>query len=112
MTPEQFPDAFRQLAVKALLDALALAESSQPLAVRQAAENEISKILAVIEQCRWRPIDTAPKDGTTILVSAGGFVYAVAWDDDADWWVVDDNKNGPYRLREAPPTEWMPAPKP
>jgi hypothetical protein len=90
----------------------ALLTQAPSLALQRAAADEISRLLAVIEQCRWRPIETAPKDGATILVSAGGFVYAVAWDDDIEWWAVDDNKNGPYRLRGVSPTQWMPAPKP
>lgn len=75
----------------------------------------------------WMPIETAPKDGTLILVhfkSKG--VRAVSWDspfhddvtDENGIWCVDDDKHGPYGLRgyndEGPtaPTHWMPLPDP
>ena len=71
----------------------------------------------------WQPIETAPKDGTRILVSFGTMgIYAVAWEESAydefKLWCVDDNKHGPYYLRgysdEGPrsPTHWMPLPDP
>lgn len=59
---------------------------------------------------QWQPIETAPKDGSAILVNAGGFCYAVEWSDEFDWWAVDDNKLGPFRLRGQAPTHWMPLP--
>lgn len=60
----------------------------------------------------WQPIETAPKDGSGILVTAAGFSYAVEWSDEFDWWCVDDNKLGPFRLRGQAPTHWMPLPQP
>ena len=75
----------------------------------------------------WKPIATAPKDGTLILVhfkSKG--VRAVSWDspfhdevtEENGIWCVDDDKHGPYGLRgyndDGPtaPTHWMPLPAP
>lgn len=69
----------------------------------------------------WQPIETAPKDGTDILVTVGtgGRCHVVAWLDEHGepsaeygWWRVDDNKHGPYSLRGASPTHWMPLPDP
>jgi hypothetical protein len=71
----------------------------------------------------WKPIESAPKDGTRILVFFGAMgVHAVAWTEPsyADWeiWCVDDNKHGPYALRgyndtgPRAPTHWMPLPAP
>lgn len=71
----------------------------------------------------WRPIETAPKDGTRILVSFGSIgVHLVAWTQGSNtsWqsWCVDDRKFGPYPLRgwidghSSAPTAWMPVPDP
>ena len=61
-------------------------------------------------QARWQPIETAPKDGQAILVTDGMHCYCVEWDEEFDWWTVDDNKLGPFRLRGSAPTHWMPLP--
>ena len=58
----------------------------------------------------WQPIETAPKDGQAILVTDGMYCYCVEWDEEFDWWTVDDNKLGPFRLRGSAPTHWMPLP--
>lgn len=71
----------------------------------------------------WRPIETAPRDGTRVLVSFGARgVHAVAWEEPAhsgfEIWCVDDGKHGPYALRgyldagPTAPTHWMPLPPP
>jgi hypothetical protein len=71
----------------------------------------------------WQPIETAPRDGTRILVSFGDMgVWQVSWTEPAydDWmiWCVDDNKHGPYALRgyaatgPRAPTHWQPLPAP
>lgn len=60
----------------------------------------------------WQPIETAPKDGRACLVSDGRFIFCVEWNEEFDWWSVDDNKFGPFRLRGAAPTHWMPLPPP
>ena len=58
----------------------------------------------------WQPIETAPKDGQDILVTDGMNCYCVEWDEEFDWWTVDDNKLGPFRLRGSAPTHWVPLP--
>lgn len=69
------------------------------------------------ERAGWQPIETAPQDGTTILVSFGRVgVWAVEWFE-ALGWCVNDNKHDPIRLRGwgygdgREPTHWreMPA---
>ena len=62
------------------------------------------------QQAMWRHIETAPKDGQAILVTDGRDCYCVEWDEEFDWWTVDDNKLGPFRLRGSAPTHWMPLP--
>ena len=56
----------------------------------------------------WRPIETAPKDGRSVLVVSSHGHYVAMWAD--DWWHVDDNKHGPFPLRGASPTHWMTLP--
>jgi len=61
----------------------------------------------------WQPIETAPKDGTVVLLAGCRKPVAAAWlEDEIDWWHVDDNKRGPFALRGPGPTHWMPMPAP
>mgnify|MGYP003501912451 FL=1 len=76
----------------------------------------------------WQPIETAPKDGTDILVYFAPITgrlsgwWKVSWENlygdrtPADGsWCVDDNKHGPYPLRgycAGDDTHWMPLPEP
>jgi len=67
----------------------------------------------------WRPIETAPRDGTEILVDFGRCgIHSVAWCEAASGitiWCVDDRKFGPYALRGYVETDvkgWMPLPAP
>ena len=62
----------------------------------------------------WQPIETAPKDGTDILVMTGETMHVVRWINihgDFDYWAVDDNKHGPFTLRGKAPTHWLPLPE-
>ena len=59
---------------------------------------------------KWRPIETAPKDESSILVYARHGFYVAFWFE--GWLAVDDNKHGPYPLRGPSPTHWMPLPAP
>ena len=63
------------------------------------------------QQAMWRRIETAPKGGQAILVTDGMDCYCVEWDEEFDWWTVDDNKLGPFRLRGSAPTHWMKLPE-
>lgn len=70
----------------------------------------------------WKPIQTVPKDGTTVLVYFTSYgAVTVRWcDEDGNpngrWatWHVDDYKHGPYAMRVASfyATHWMPLPEP
>jgi hypothetical protein len=60
----------------------------------------------------WQPIETAPKDGTEILVSINFGLHVVCYDDifSAPWRVFNE-----VGFNEHVPTHWMPlqaAPKP
>lgn len=67
---------------------------------------------AQVDAMGWRPIEEAPKDGTSILIYSWHGQYVVSWDADELWWYVDDNKHGPYPLRGDVPTHFMPLPQP
>jgi len=77
---------------------------------------ELKRLRAECEALRkdaeWLTIETAPKDGTAVLVAEGWFCYCVEWNKEFDWWAVDDNKLGPFRLRGQAPTHWKPLPTP
>ena len=59
----------------------------------------------------WQPIETAPKDGTRVLVVERGTVSIADWFDGngwepgACWWATDSGS-----LRDV--THWMPLPEP
>jgi hypothetical protein len=58
----------------------------------------------------WQPIETAPKDGTTVDLWSGH--HQRRWADccwnDGKWWVY----NNGYEPYEFDPTHWMPLPEP
>lgn len=60
----------------------------------------------------WMPIETAPKDGTRVLLYRGGFAesMAVAWfscmEFNDDCWIPMNGSVFPE------PTHWMPLPEP
>lgn len=72
---------------------------------------------------QWQPIETAPKDGTAMLVYGPGLLRehnahcaVVRWQttehSTIPWWTINDGKFGPYDLRGPSPTHWMPLPEP
>lgn len=70
----------------------------------------------------WQPIETAPRDGTPVLVyppTWGSKAASIAvWDRDEyakeprPYWRRDDGLGKKYLSREKPPTHWMPLPLP
>ena len=76
-----------------------------------ASSDALSLAAALPEQGVWQPADTAPKDGTQILIAVAGDEYEVAW---AYWnerwriWVLPMT-NRAYQME---PTHWMPLPAP
>ena len=66
----------------------------------------------IIESDEWKPIETAPKDGTEILmwsqydgIVVGHYSKSV-W---ADGWIIYDARSDTIELH---PTHWMPLPQP
>jgi hypothetical protein len=68
----------------------------------------------VRQQPDWHPIETAPKDGTSVLLWAkdlrfpGEMCVAQYITRDIEWWHVTDGKFGPWPLRGPSPTHWQP----
>jgi hypothetical protein len=63
----------------------------------------------------WQPIETAPKDGNSILIRRGDSCRVAYWedaDDEADgtyMWHVEDAAKG-FNHHKDWPTHWMPLP--
>lgn len=57
----------------------------------------------------WQPIETAPKDGTRVLVADEDVWMAVAryWPCNSYW--IEDAASG---MKLNPPTHWLPLPPP
>lgn len=66
---------------------------------------------------KWQPMETAPKDGRLILVTARSRIYLAQWDDQSGWkrprpyWDYGSAFGIPF-MREKPPIAWMPLPPP
>ena len=69
----------------------------------------------------WQPIETAPTDGSAVLVSNGGGVWVAkhkavfqsGYKPDSPWFCLMLNKDYiPSKLRAGKPTHWMPLPQP
>lgn len=64
----------------------------------------------------WLPIDTAPKDGTRVLLFVEPYEYHEPFRDSADWrdighW-TEHNRGGWVHHVPGNPTHWQPAPNP
>lgn len=69
----------------------------------------------------WQPIETAPKDGTKVLLTNGSWVETARWAncderfEGENWqWLLVDCEDGYYNVTAEPnePTHWMPLPEP
>ena len=113
-------DARDRLREKAQNEATCIAlndmlKDAQKEIVRLREENERLKSNQTQLLSPWQPIATAPKDGTDILIMTRETMHVVRWENvhgDFYYWVVDDNKHGPFTLRGNEPTHWMPLPEP
>lgn len=68
---------------------------------------------------RWLDIESAPKDGTRIILYRKGRIVCGRWDDDRlnrrprPFWTHDNIRIfGSTDARSVPPTHWMPLPTP
>lgn len=66
----------------------------------------------------WQPIDTGPKDGTSVIVaSEGGFVgeakyWAKYWENYGNWWWANCHPTDSYDGEIMYARHWMPLPEP
>lgn len=71
------------------------------------AADEIERLRAAMQ---WRPIETAPRDGTEFIAyrpDAG--VFTAGYDDEQDVWFAN---HGYEDITDDLPTHWMPLPPP
>ena len=64
----------------------------------------------------WQPIETAPRDGTWVLVCGNGWAVTTAWYAMNErvgkaYWKADTEWDDDY-LADRLPTHWMPLPEP
>lgn len=67
----------------------------------------------------WQPIETAPKDGTRVLISCDHGEFIAYWSDNASLerchrgpaWQIFDCEDCWYSWAVEEPTHWMPLPK-
>lgn len=59
----------------------------------------------------WRPIATAPKDGTAVIVCGATWGGYEAFYKDGEWWTMDQGTMTVTELITSP-THWMPLPEP
>ena len=71
------------------------------------------------QQAEWQPIDTAPKDGTRVLVVVTGDVFIAHWSDEAafercetkpGWQIFASDGDCWYAWAVDDATHWMPLP--
>ncbi len=77
-------------------------------------ESEIYEIVRLADP-GWQHIETAPKDGTWILVTCGGqkVPAVVFWSSDFDVWIENEEAPASWaHPEEWPLTHWMPLPTP
>lgn len=98
---------------------VAHAEYHKVLGDKNRSDPMRAALTAALSLSGWRTIDSAPKDGSTILVyfKQHGWMTVRWTDGDGDssspyaHWHVDDHKHGPYPVRgysEGDDTHWQP----
>lgn len=70
-------------------------------------------ILEAAEAAAWQPIETAPRDGTRVLVYQDGEAAVASWmtaieDGSGDWIIWRRNGSNPLAIRQPAPTLWQP----
>lgn len=87
---------------------LKLATSKDHWVAIDTIEAALTELMELRAANTWQPIETAPMDGTPVLVF-GGIAY---WRADAHAWYTITGSAYPGRVIEWPVTHWMPLPTP
>ena len=71
----------------------------------------ISRLSAALrEVTAWRPMETAPRDGTDVLVAdEGGELFVAFWEPTDEQWIFATSPRG-WRVGVAKPVGWLPLP--
>ena len=59
---------------------------------------------------RWQPIETAPRDGSSMLLCVGQWFTVGCWHRAGSFWVTNGPTYSRYPVPEQP-THWMPRPE-
>jgi len=118
--PKTEPDELRICAMRVLIawDGTVLPKSHDGL--MQERMEDLRKVLAEQQQPTpvaltdaWQAIQTAPKDGTKIVLARGNAAHAGRWAEsqyNGMWWMAGDYVAAFSRIN--PPTHWIPLPAP
>ena len=74
-------------------------------------KGQIGMIEEKTEVPNWRPIETAPKDGTPVLLGFPGYLHAMHGHYEDGIWGQLDSDFG-FEHLPTQPTHWMPLPAP
>lgn len=117
--PLQVEERHRQLALEVANRTLAgsTAEGLEASELEAIADWIARREAAVTEAVEWKPIETAPQDGTTVLLwgphmRMGMSTWFWAEEDGIGGWRQDDGKHEDRPLRGPYPTHWKPLPDP
>lgn len=75
-------------------------------------QSEVKKLK--VSNVNWKPIESAPKDGTFVLVWNSNGINEVFWDEEEEFWYHDVDGDEYWPLRGDRPTLWTdlpPSPK-
>ena len=83
----------------------------------QITAEEINRLQAELDAAtKWRPIETAPRDGTDMIIRDDIRAFVARWSNyglaDSKGWLVDEWASGDYNdwMLVENPTHWLPLP--
>jgi hypothetical protein len=86
------------------------------------AQASLDTIRAALSRSAWQGIETAPKDGTKILITNGSWVHKARWSEDCQLgkfetmaaWQIFECEDAFYSVAALPNevTKWQPLPAP